>query len=189
MRANAILNSKSLALTKTTLFLVLGAETALFGTLVMSYLFMRSGGSDLSFVHPRPFDLMLASLNTLVLLISAVLAGNAHRAIGRDRANLLKIHLLTTLILGSVFLAGQVFEFIHSGMRIDDSTFGGVFFALIGFHALHVVAGITVIALNFVRSLFGDFSVRHHTAITVGTWFWYYVVAVWIVLFTVLYLV
>jgi heme/copper-type cytochrome/quinol oxidase subunit 3 len=101
----------------------------------------------------------------------------------------LKTYLLMALLMGALFFAGQVFEFMHSGMRIYDSTFGGVFFALISFHALHVLAGITVLAINYARAWLNDFSANRHIAITVGTWFWYYVTAVWIVLFTVLYLV
>jgi cytochrome c oxidase subunit III len=189
MKSNTITQSKRLNLTQTTLFLVLSAETALFGTLVMSYLFLRSGGSETVFTHPQPVDVMIASLNTMVLLASAAFAWNAHRAISQGQLRRLKTYLLLTLLLGAIFFAGQVFEFRHSGMRIDNSVFGAIFFALISFHALHVLAGMTVLGLNYVRAHLGDFGANRHVAVTAGTWFWYYVVAVWIVLFTVLYLV
>jgi heme/copper-type cytochrome/quinol oxidase subunit 3 len=174
---------------QSTLILVLGAETVLFGTLVMSYLFLRSGGSSLHFSHPRPLDIVIASLNTVILLTSATFARHALQAITKDHVNRLKTNLMLALMLGTVFIAGQIFEFNHTGMRINDSTFGGVFFALIGFHALHVLAGMTVLALNAARARLGDFSARRHAAVTAGTWFWYYVTAVWLVLFTVLYVV
>jgi cytochrome c oxidase subunit 3 len=174
---------------QTTVFLVLGTETVLFGTLVMTYLFLRAGGTDAVFLHPKSLDVIIASLNTLVLVASAFLAWNAHRSIREGQVKSLKTNLLLTLLLGTIFIAGQVFEFKHSGMRINASVFGGVFFALISFHALHVLVGTIVLALNYVRSRLGDFSVNRHVAITAGTWFWYYVVMVWLVLFTVLYLV
>lgn len=174
---------------QSTLILVLGAETVLFGTLVMTYLYLRSGGSSLPFSHPQPFDTLLAGLNTVVLLGSAAFARSAQRAIARDHAGWLKTNLMLALALGTIFIAGQVFEFNHAGMQVNDRAFGGIFFALIGFHALHVLAGMTVLALNAVRARLGDFSARRHTAITAGTWFWYYVAAVWLVLFTVLYMV
>lgn len=189
MKTNAILQPKRINLTQTTLFLVLSAETALFGTLVVSYLFLRSGGSQLVFTHPQLIDVVIASLNTIVLFVSAVLAWNAHHAISQGYLERLKVYLLLTVLLGAVFFAGQIFEFEHSGMRIDDSTFGGVFFALISFHALHVLAGITVLAINFARAQLRDFSANRHIAVTAGTWFWYYVVAVWVVLFIALYVV
>ena len=189
MKSVRIAQPDRAGITQSTLLLVLTAESVLFGTLVVSYLFLRGGGSDMSFIHPQPFDLMIASLNTLILLSSAAFARNALHAIGQDRVESLKTFLAITLVLGAVFVVGQVFEFRHSGMKLDDSTFGGVFFALISFHAFHVLAGITVLSLNFARARLGDFSARRHIAITAGTWFWYYVVAVWLVLFTVLYVV
>jgi heme/copper-type cytochrome/quinol oxidase subunit 3 len=189
MKSNVLIQSKRASLTQTTLFLVLSAETALFGTLVMSYLFLRSGGSESVFTHPRPVDVMIASLNTLMLLVSAVFARNAQRAISQGQLKRLQTCLLLPLLLGALFFAGQVFEFRHSGMRIDVSTFGAIFFALISFHALHVLAGMTVLGLNYARARLGDFRADRHVAITAGAWFWYYVVGVWIVLFTVLYLV
>jgi cytochrome c oxidase subunit III len=173
----------------TTLLLVLGAETVLFGTLVMSYLFLRSGGSGWHFTHPQAFDILIAGLNTLILLSSAFLARNGLLAIQKDRLKALQRDLLLALALGAVFVAGQVFEFNHSSMRIDDTSFGGVFFALISFHALHVLAGMTVLGLNYARARLGDFSDRKHEAVTAGTWFWYYVTAIWVVLFVVLYLI
>jgi cytochrome c oxidase subunit III len=172
-----------------TLLLVLGTETVLFGTLVMSYLFLRSGGSGWHFSPPTAFDILIACLNTLVLLASALFARSGLRAIAKDRVDLLKTSLLLALALGAMFVAGQVFEFRHAGLQIDDRTFGGVYFALITFHAVHVLAGMTVLGLNYARARLGDFSDRKHTAITAGTWFWYYVAAIWIVLFVVLYLV
>jgi cytochrome c oxidase subunit III len=173
----------------TTLLLVLGAETVLFGTLVMSYLFLRSGGSGWHFSPPAAFDILIAGLNTLVLLASAVFARNSLHAITDDHVDSLKTDLMLAMALGAVFVAGQVFEFRHAGMQINDRAFGGVYFALITFHALHVLAGMTVLALNYARACLGDFSRRQHTAVTAGTWFWYYVAAIWVVLFVVLYLV
>lgn len=174
---------------QTTLILVVAAETVLFGTLVMSYLFLRGGASSMHFPHPTPLDILIASSNTLILLLSAALARRSLQAISRDDVRGLIRNLLLALGLGAIFIAGQVFEFRHAGMRITDLAFGGVFFALISFHAVHVLAGMTVLGLNLVRAKLGDFNDHRNTAITAGTWFWYYVTAIWIALFTVLYLV
>jgi cytochrome c oxidase subunit 3 len=134
-------------------------------------------------------DIAIASVNTVILLASAVLAGSANRAIAQGRNGSLKRGLVRAFGLGLVFVAGQIFEFRHSGMSLHDFGFGGIFFALIGFHALHVLAGMIVLGLNLARSHAGDFTPRQHVAVTAGTWFWYFVTAVWIVLFVVLYLV
>lgn len=189
MQTTKVIQPLQNRITRTTIFLVLGTETVLFGTLVMTYLFLRAGGTETVFAHPKSIDVMIAGLNTLVLLASSFLAWNAHRNVQKGHIRSLKTDLLFSLLLGTIFVAGQIFEFKHSGMRINASVFGGVFFALISFHALHVLAGMTVLALNYARTRLGDFNAKHHVAITVGTWFWYYVVMVWVVLFTILYLV
>jgi cytochrome c oxidase subunit III len=172
-----------------TMFLVLATESALFVTLVMAYLFMRGGGSTMVFTPPSASDIAIASANTVVLLGSAAAVQAAHNAIARDHAGQLQRALLLALGLGALFVAGQIFEFRHSGMSLRDFSFGGAFFALISFHATHVLAGMVVLALNLARAHAGDFTARRHVAITAGMWFWYFVVAVWIILFTVLYLI
>jgi heme/copper-type cytochrome/quinol oxidase subunit 3 len=94
---------------------------------------------------------------------------------------------MITLILGMLFVLGQIVEFNHSGMAPDDPAFGGVYFTLIGFHAVHVLAGVIVLGINLVRTQAGDFGPGHYIPLQMGTWFWQYVVAVWLVLYAVLY--
>jgi cytochrome c oxidase subunit 3 len=174
-------------LARTTLLVVLASESTLFGTLLMAYLYLRTGASRAAFTPVAGSDIAIAAANTGILLLSAWIVGQAVIAIQRgDRRGLVR-RLLITLALGLVFVGGQVFEFNRSGMAPDDPSFGGVYFALMGFHALHVLAGIVVLAVNSVRARLGDFTARRHTAVKVGAWFWYYVTAVWVVLFVGLY--
>jgi cytochrome c oxidase subunit III len=169
--------------------LVLGAETIFFGTLVVSYIASRMGGLASPFPQAEIFHFTIPVINTSVLLLSAIAGGVALRGIRRGRRGLLVTGLSIALLLGLVFVAGQVIEFSRSGMSPSDTAFGGVFFALLGFHALHVVSGVVVLGLLLLRARLGDFNPRRHTAIQAGMWFWYYVTAVWVVLFIVLYLV
>jgi cytochrome c oxidase subunit 3 len=174
-------------LARTTLLVVLASESTLFGTLLMAYLYLRTSMSEAAFTHVSVSDTLIAAANTGILLLSAWIAGQAVSAIRRgDRRGLVQ-RLLITLALGLVFVGGQVFEFTRSGMAPDDPSFGGVYFALMGFHALHVLAGIVILAVNTVRARLGDFTARRHTAVRVGAWFWYYVTGVWMVLFAGLY--
>ena len=59
---------------------------------------------------------------------------------------------MLTLLLGLAFVAGQVFEFGHAGLQIDDQGLGAVFFTLMGFHALHVLAGVVFLVINLARA-------------------------------------
>ncbi len=180
---------KRLGGAKVTLLIVLASETAFFATLVMSYLYLRTTQANWPYQQVSLSRLALPALNTAVLLFSVLLAHRATAAIQQDKPTRLKLALLLTWILGLVFVLGQVLEFNHAGMAPDDLAFGGVFFALMGFHALHVLAGMFVLTLLFWRAQLGDFSGQDYDPVEVGVWFWDYVVAVWVVLFTVLYLV
>src|SRR5512140_1998920 len=113
-------------LMQATMFLVLGTETAFFATLVMTYLFMRGGGVTLAFARPGPVDVGIAALNSLVLITSAAVAWQAQGAIAGGRSGSLKRGLLVAFLLGLVFVAGQIFEFRHSGLSLRDFTFGGI---------------------------------------------------------------
>jgi cytochrome c oxidase subunit 3 len=188
MNASSV-SSRPNSIARTTLLVVLAAESTLFGTLLMAYLYLRISPANKTFVPASVSDVLIASLNSGVLLLSAWVAHRATQAVQRNDLTKLKTNLVIALVLGLVFVAGQVFEFNRSGMAPNDPAFGGVYFTLIGFHALHVLAGVVVLAANAVRAQLGDFSARQHTAVEVGTWFWYYVTGVWLVLFTALYLV
>ena len=129
----------------------------------------------------------LAGANTLILLLSAVCVRAASAPSTRTALRL--PWLAVTMGLGAVFIGGQIYDFAHLGMHVNDAAFGGVFFALMGFHALHVLAGMAILGINLVRLKLGDFDSGRSDAMEVGALFWYYVTAVWIVLFAALYLV
>ena len=122
-------------------------------------------------------------------MFSALAFYQGERAIRRGRVGQLKTWLTFTFAAGLLFVAGQVIEFSRSGMQITDQAFGGVFFTLMGFHALHVLAGVLMLAFLLWQAAQGDFSARRNAAVQVGAWFWYFVTGVWVVLFTALYLV
>ena len=91
--------------------------------------------------------------------------------------------------MGLIFIIGQFYDFSNAGLQVNDPSFGGVFFTLMGFHAVHVLAGVVFLALNYARANWGDFSSTRYEAVELGNWFWYYVTGVWLVLFVVLYLI
>ncbi len=172
------------------LFMLLGSETILFGTLVSSYLFIRAEAGATSLLIQQGLGrIWLPGLNTLVLLLSAAAVWYAVRSIRKDRRLGMENGLSWALGLGLLFVALQVVEFSKSGLRPTDPAFGGIYLALIGFHAAHVLGGVVFVGLNMLRARLGDFSSRSFIPVEMGAWFWYYVTAVWFVLFLVLYLV
>ena len=169
------------------LLVTLGTESIFFITLLAAYAALRT---ESSWNVPHTFArLIIPLVNSGVLLTSAWMAWWSNQAIRRGRESFLRSGLLLTLLLGLLFVTGPIYEFSHAGLRIEDPSFGGVFFTLMGFHAVHVLAGVVFLALNLMRANLGDFTAGQHEAVELGAWFWYYVTAVWAVLFVALYLV
>jgi len=172
---------------KIALLVTLGTESVFFLTLLVAYAALRD---QVSWNVPHTLvRLTFPLINSGVLLLSALIAWWSGNVIRKDKQTALRGWLLATLLLGLIFVAGQIYEFNHAGLSIDDQAFGGVFFTLLGFHAVHVLAGVVFLALNFVRANLGDFSAGQYEAVELGNWFWYYVTAVWAVLFVALYLI
>jgi cytochrome c oxidase subunit 3 len=171
---------------KVALYIILASESVFFTTLLVAYAALRDQNN-------WPMDhslgrLTFPLLNTAILLLSVFPAWRAIVSVRDGKQSSLPIWLVVTLILGLVFVIGQVYEFGHQGLRINDQAFGGVFFTLMGFHALHVLAGVVFLVINLVRARLGDFSSNEYSLVELGSWFWYYVTAVWLVLFAALYL-
>ncbi|MGA2820213.1 MAG: cytochrome c oxidase subunit 3 [Anaerolineales bacterium] len=176
-------------LAKTGLLAVLASEAVFFGTLLTAYLFLRLSQPNWPLQKVGLSQLVVPGLNTGILLLSALVISRANRAIARGDRQGLQARLLLVVLLGAVFIAGQLFEFLRLGLRPGDQAFGGVFFTLMGFHALHVVAGMVIVILAYLRARLGDFSAHRHIAVQVSAWFWYFVTAVWVVMFLGLYVV
>ncbi|PWB70835.1 MAG: hypothetical protein C3F07_15835 [Anaerolineales bacterium] len=172
---------------KLALLITLGTESVFFVTLLVAYAALRD---SVSWNIPHTLTrLTIPLINTTVLFVSTLVARQSLVSIRTDGQTSLRNYLLTTVLLGLLFVAGQIYEFSHAGLHISDPSFGGVFFTLMGFHALHVLGGVVFLGLNYLRASLGDFSASRHEAVELGVWFWYYVAAVWLVLFVALYLV
>jgi cytochrome c oxidase subunit 3/cytochrome o ubiquinol oxidase subunit 3 len=177
--------------TKLAIWLFLASECLLFGALITTYLLYR--GSSLKGPYPQDvFDIAYTSVSAFVLLFSSltmVLALSAAQR--RDRVRM-RLWLLATALLGLTFVGGQVYEFTtfyHEGLAINTNLFGTTFYVLTGFHGVHVTVGI-IMLLSLVGMSMGDrlpddpsFPVE-----MVGL-YWHFVDIVWIVIFTVVYLI
>lgn len=134
----------------------------------------------------RP-ELPLVALNTLFLLTSSV---TLQWAIGRiragDRGGLVR-GVAATLALGTLFLAIQAFEFSRNGFGISDGVFGSTFYTLTGFHGAHVAAGLAILAAVLRRARRGLVTPERHVAVEAASYYWHFVDAVWLVLFTTVY--
>ena len=165
-------------------------EMTLFSIFVAAYVFYI--GKSLTGPTPREV-LDLPVLATIFLLSSSVTIMLAERAFNRDRVGLFKLFWFATILLGSLFLIMTAIEWrkliYQDGLTISTNLFGTTFYSLVGLHATHVVVGMCLMLLVFVFSLLGYVTVMHRERLQMISWYWHFVDAVWIVVFTVVYVI
>jgi heme/copper-type cytochrome/quinol oxidase subunit 3 len=171
----------------------LGSECLFFGALIATFLLYRTTAVEGPIPHDL-YDIPFTSVSAFVLLMSSltmVLAVSAfHNADHRQG----RIWLLATAFLGMVFLGGQVFEFTHfydHGLTLTSSPAASSFFVLTGFHGAHVTIGILMLLSLVGLTLVGRLAADDKGARTVEIigLYWHFVDIVWVVIFTVVYLV
>lgn len=170
--------------------LFLAALTMLFGASLIGYLVVRSRAASWP---PPGIPRLPAGLwaSTVILLLGSITIAWALRSARRDRQELLRAALLITLLLGVLFLASQTLNWfylvlLHLPKRANLYAF--TFYMLTGLHALHVVGGLILLAYVTVRAHQGRYSPASHAPLAHCATYWHYLDAVWLVLFTVLYL-
>lgn len=163
------------------------SEVMLFGALFTAYFVIRSeSGGWPPHGQERP-ELVLPALNTLLLVSSSVTMQWAVRAIGRGQLAMMRLALRLTILLGSTFIVIQGYEFATNGFGLTDGTFGSTFYTLTGFHGAHVLAGLGIMSIVAIRARRGLVSAEHHTVVEAASYYWHFVDAVWVVLFSTLY--
>jgi cytochrome c oxidase subunit 3 len=165
-------------------------ETGLFSIFVAAYLFYLGK----SLTGPTPRDVLeLPVLSTACLLSSSVTIMLAERAFNRDRVGLFKLWWLLTIALAAFFLGATALEWrsliYQKGLTVSTNLFGTTFYSLVGLHATHVVVGLCLLLLVFVFSLRGYVTRMHRERIQMISWYWHFVDAVWVVVFTVVYVI
>ena len=165
-------------------------ESALFTIFVVAYVFYM--GKSLS--GPTPAQVLeIPILATISLLSSSLTIRRAEKAIEDDRMGSFTVWLGATIALAAVFLTGTAFEWkkliYQDGLTISTNLFGTTFYSLVGLHATHVVVGLFLLTSTFIFSVFGWVDSRQSERFGVVALYWHFVDAVWIVVFTIVYLI
>jgi cytochrome c oxidase subunit 3 len=133
----------------------------------------------------------IPALNTALLLSSGATVTWAHWGLLRNKRSHLALGLAATVLLGSVFLGFQAYEYHHAytelGLTMGAGAYGATFFMLTGFHGFHVTLGTIMLAVILLRSLSGHFSADRHFAFEAVAWYWHFVDVVWLILFVFVY--
>ncbi len=183
--------TSTLDLRKTAMWAFLASEFMFFGAFIATFLLYRgrlNGG-------PGPeelFDIPFTSVSSFVLLMSSLTMVLAHHAWEENDQRQLRIWLAATALLGMTFLGGQVFEFatfVDHGLTLKTSPFGSSFFILTGFHGAHVAVGVLMLTSMIIISWRVGLDKNRGMNVELVGLYWHFVDIVWIVIFTVVYLV
>ena len=195
---------------KLMMWVFLGSECLLFGALISTYLLYKERFSDFAEtlapfeedgrnIGPRfggedgegVFDIPFTSISSFVLLASSLTMVLALSSIRRGDYRNFRIWTLTTAAMGSIFIAGQVYEFtefVEKGLGYSTNIFGSAFFTLTGFHGVHVTVGIVMLLSLYIMHKQGRLNSDKAETVEIVGLYWHFVDVVWILIFTIVYL-
>ena len=179
--------------TKLAMWLFLASECLLFGGLITTYLLYKTPISTEQGPAPKQvYDIPFTSVSSFVLLMSSLTMVLAVAAIERGDHHRMRAWLAGTALLGSTFVAGQIYEFTAfkgEGMGYTTSRSSSAFYTLTGFHGVHVTVGIIMLVSLLLLSLRGKVPQHRAETVEVVGLYWHFVDVVWIVIFAVVYLI
>lgn len=178
---------------KLAIWVFLASDFLFFGAFISAFLLYRNRPMkgvvladvlDIPFTSATSFILLMSSL-TMVLALAAIRRGDQRRT---------RIWLLATCFFGMTFLGGQIYEFTtfaREGLTVSSNLSGSTFFVLTGLHGLHVTVGVIWLLTLFVFSVQGKLGHTDvdHEKVEVSGLYWHFVDVIWIVIFTLIYLI
>ncbi len=166
------------------------AESAIFTIFVVAYLFYLGK----SLTGPTPRDVLETPIfYTICLLSSSLTIHFAGRSLVRDRRDAFLGLWVITIVLGALFLYGTGHEWrrliYEHGLTISTNLFGTTYYSLVGLHAFHVTAGLVMLCIVLTFALAGRLGGDQSARVGVLSLYWHFVDAVWVVVFTVVYVI
>ncbi len=164
------------------------SDCVIFGDFIFSYLYLRTAAP----IWPpagieRPY-LYLAAVNSIVLFGSGATMHYAMEGMRHNRLRQFVWFTVATIVLGSMFLSGQAYEYTHLHDTWAGSTFGASFFTLTGLHGFHVFIGVIFLITVLIQALRGTYTQERHFGLTAATLYWHFVDVIWVALFFMFYI-
>lgn len=175
---------------KLAMWAFLASECLLFGAFIATFLLYRRRSEG---IKPRDvYSIPFTSATSFILLMSSLTMVLALAAIQRGDHRRLRVWLIATCLFGLTFVAGQVFEFTEfyrQGLKLSTNLFGSSFFVLTGIHGAHVTVGVIWLLSLWGLSSQGRLTKLDSEKVEIAGLYWHFVDIVWIVIFTVVYLI
>ncbi|MDX6697594.1 MAG: cytochrome c oxidase subunit [Solirubrobacteraceae bacterium] len=163
------------------------SEIMVFGAFFTAYFFIRVVQQNDWPAAGTELPVAIAGVNTAILLSSSVTLHWAETALKRDNRFAFKAGMLTTFLLGATFLFIQINEYVHIGFAPQDTAQGSIFYGLTGLHGAHVFIGLLLLGMVTTRAFRGHFSAESHRGVEVPGIYWHFVDAMWVVVYTAVY--
>ena len=173
------------------MLIFLGAEAMFFAGLIGAFLVFRLGSVTWPPLGLPRLPIAVTTINTAILLFSAYTMRSALREIRGGSQQGLASWLLVTALLGTVFLGVQGYEWsrlVHFGLTLSSGTYGATFYTLIGIHGAHVLGAVIWLSIALIGARGNRFSAQRHVGVELCGMYWYFVVGLWPMLFTLVYL-
>jgi cytochrome c oxidase subunit III len=172
------------------MFGLIAAEAAIFTIFVVAYLFYVGK----SLTGPMPKDVLSVPIfYTICLLSSSLTIHLAVKALRRGNVRVFGDWWLVTIALGATFIYGTAMEWhrliYHDGLTISTNLFGTTYYSLVGLHGFHVVVGLASLSIVMGLTFLGNVRAEHAERVDVLSLYWHFVDAVWVVVFTVVYVI
>lgn len=161
-------------------------EAALFAYLLFSYFYISSQTSG-AWPPSGPPKLALAIAGSIVLLLGSVTMWWGEKGIRRGDQRQLLIGLAASVLLAIVFVGLEGTEWSRKDFTPASHAYGSLYFTVTGFHLVHVLVGVVMLAMLFVWTLLGYFGARRHSTVAIAVMYWHFVTVVWIAVFLTFY--
>lgn len=183
--------STGLSNNKMAMWLFLGSECLLFGGLISTYMLYRGRHSE-NLGPDQVYDIPFTSVSSFVLLMSSLTMVLAVSSAQRNDDRRTNLWLVITALLGATFVGGQVYEFTsfyREGLGFTTSLFSSSFYTLTGFHGVHVTVGIIMLMALVGINTRGRIPGKKAEVVELVGLYWHFVDVVWIIIFTLVYLI
>jgi heme/copper-type cytochrome/quinol oxidase subunit 3 len=200
------------------MWVFLGSEVMFFTALIGSYIILRFGNPGAFGAPGAVLNVPVTAVNTFLLICSSVTMVKAFAAASEGNLRQMRLYLLATTLIGASFVGVQAYEYLHlihagflpSGIREGShlaeraaagelglgstdpavaGVYGSTFYTMTGFHGFHVTCGVVCMSFVTFRAFRGRYTAEDHRGVEVIGLYWHFVDLVWIILFTIVYLI
>jgi heme/copper-type cytochrome/quinol oxidase subunit 3 len=171
--------------------LFIASEVMLFGGLFACYFYVRNQAETWP---PEGIEhelsVPIAAVLSVILISSSISAHIGILGLKRGSQSLFKLGILGSIMLGTAFIGGQIWEWftlMDEGLNAHSGVYGSTFYLITGFHGSHVIVGLLMLLVVMVRAVWNDFTPGRHLFADAAVLYWHFVDVIWVFVFTILY--